>query len=144
MKLLLDTSVWIEHLRDNALSRLLQIRGKFWLRFDAVSAAELSAGCRNARERRVVAALLAPFHRAGRILTPAESDFERAGRALSRLRGQGIALKNPGSALLDGLIAAVAVREGCLLVTRNIADFQKLASALPLRVESLTDFQRRL
>jgi len=145
LKLLFDTSVWVEHLRRNALAGLLPaLRGKFWLWLDAVAAAELGAGCRNSRERRVVAALTEPFRRAGRILTPGQSDFERAGRTLSHLRERDVELKKPGAALLDGLIAAVAVREGCLLVTSNIDDFRKLASAIPLRVESLVEFRRRV
>jgi predicted nucleic acid-binding protein len=42
VKLLFDTSVWVEHLRHDALDRIFPgVRGRFVLWFDAVSAAEL-------------------------------------------------------------------------------------------------------
>jgi hypothetical protein len=48
------------------------------------------------------------------------------------------------SALLDALIGAIAVRDGALLVTTNIPDFSKVAEVMPLRVEGLASFTRRL
>jgi predicted nucleic acid-binding protein len=46
--------------------------------------------------------------------------------------------------LLDALIAVVAVRDGALLVTTNIGDFERLAEVLPLRVEGFDSFLKRL
>ena len=43
----------------------------------------------------------------------------------------------PGTALLDGLIAAVCARIGALLVTANLRDFEALAEELPFRVGTL-------
>ena len=109
-----------------------------------VVAAELLAGCRSKRERRVIDALRAPFERAGRLHWAERADYLRAGAAISRLRERGRTLSNPGSALLDGLIAAVASREGALLVTRNTADFAMLQEAIPVDYESFDDFSARL
>jgi len=88
--------------------------------------------------------LLAPFERAGRVVTPNARDFKRAGDALSKLRGSGITLKNPGAALLDAIQAADAARIGALLVTANISDFTKLARFIPVRVQSFEDFRATL
>lgn len=145
MKVLFDTSVWVEHLRHDLLSQVIPaLRGKLALWFDAVSAAELRAGCRSKSERDVVARLLTPFEKAERVAIPLEGDYVRAATALSRLREDGMALKQPGGALLDALIAAVAVRLGALVVTFNIADFQKLSRVLPVQVETMGDLARRL
>jgi predicted nucleic acid-binding protein len=145
VKLLFDTSVWIEHLRAGALVPVIPaLRGKFILWLDAVSAAELAAGCRSKRERDGVARLLSPFEKAGRVATPEAGDYTRAATALSRLREEGKTLKQPGGALLDALISAVGVRLGALVVTINVRDFAMLASVLPLRVESMDDFVGRL
>ena len=145
MKLLFDTSVWVEHLRHNALDRVIPgLRGRFVLWFDAVSAAEMRAGCRTKRERDVVGRLLSPFEKAGRLVVPNAGDYVRAATALSRLREDGKTLKQPGGALLDATIAAVGVRLGALVVTVNIGDFRMLADALPLHVESMSDFAARI
>jgi predicted nucleic acid-binding protein len=145
VKLLFDTSVWVEHLRHGALDPLLEaLRGRFTLCMDAVVAAELRAGCRSKQERRVIARLCAPHERLGRLLCPTSHDFERAALALSRLRERGRPPSGSKGALLDGLIAAVAARDGALLVTHDLSDFTTIAAEIPVRVESFELFQRRL
>ena len=145
MRLLLDTSVWVEHLRTHDLAKVLyDIRGKFVPWLDAITAAELIAGCRSKRERRVVDRLLDPFRSAGRLIAPEPADCDRAARALSRLREQGTTLSGAAGALLDAMIAAVAVRLGALLVTLNMKDFEKLGRTLPVTVESLDTFRARI
>jgi predicted nucleic acid-binding protein len=145
VKLLFDSSVWIEHFRRGALDGILPaLRGKLALWMDGVVAAELLAGCRGKREERVVKGVLSPFERAGRVAVPAYADFQRAAGALSRLRSRGRTLSNPGGALLDALIGTLAVRIGALLVTANMRDFAAIATQLPLVVEPLDAFAERL
>lgn len=145
MKLLFDTSVWIEHLRKGALTDVIPaLRGRYNLSMESVAVAELLGGCRSKRERRTVETLIAPFERAGRVFHPTASDFRRAAAAISRLRESGRTLKKPGAALLDGLIAAVAAREGARLVTSNRSDFELLSSQLPLQWESFAEFRHGL
>ena len=145
MKLILDTSVWVEHLRHGALTALLpRARGKYRFWMDGIVAGELVAGCRSRAERRVVEGLIAPFTRAGRIVAPVEADLIEAGRGLSKLREKGVSLKNGSGALLDALIAIDAVRIGALLVTVNDADFRRLADVTPLRYESFHAWRARL
>ena len=138
MKLIFDTSIWVDHLRTGTLDDVLpSLRGRFWLWLDSVAIGELFAGARSKRERDVLSALVRPFEKANRVVCPEPNDFRRAGLALGRLRARGRALRNPGGALLDGLTAAVCARLGALLVTANLADFEALAEELPLRVEPL-------
>ncbi len=145
MNLLFDTSVWIDDLRHGALRFILpRVRGKHFLWVDSIAVAELLAGCGTRRHRRIVERLLSPFERAGRIVTPNPRDFHRAGDALSKLRGSGTTLKNPGAALLDAVQASDAARMGALLVTANIADFTQLARYIPVTVQSFDDFRRSL
>lgn len=142
MKLIFDTSVWIDHLRAGALTDVIPaLRGRFSVSIESVAMAELLGGCRSKRERRIVANVLSPFERAGRVWHPSTADFHRAATALSRLRESGKSLKNPGAALLDALIAAVACREGALLVTSNSSDFELLASKMPLRWQRFGEFR---
>jgi predicted nucleic acid-binding protein len=138
VKLIFDTSVWIAHLRQGALDEIVPaLRGRYWLWFDSVVAAELLAGARSKSERSVVARLIRPFEKAGRIECPGPGDFRRAGLALGRLRQRGRTLKNPGGALLDALIGSVCARTGALLVTANLRDFEALSRELPFRVKTL-------
>ena len=145
MKLILDSSVWIEQLRADALGPVLpRLRERYQLWMSGVVAAEILAGGRSRGERRILAGLLAPFRKAGRILAAHPEDLCSAGRALSRLREQGLTLKNPGAALLDAVIAMNAVRIGALLVSTNVDDFSKLHSVLPLRFEAWEGFRSGL
>jgi predicted nucleic acid-binding protein len=145
VKVIFDTSIWVEQLRRSALDPLLPLlRGKHQIWMDGLVAAELLAGCRSRIERRVVDGLLSPFRRTGRLLALGEGPLRAAGVALSKLREGGLTLKNPGAALLDAMIAATAVHQGALLVTLNSGDFAKLRSQLALTVESLDEFAARL
>ncbi len=141
MKLVFDTSVWVEHLRRGVLESIIpRLRGHHWLWLDSVAIGELLAGCRTKRERGALGGLVAPFERAKRVAHPSWADFRRAGTTLSRLRERGVTLKRPGSALLDALTAAVCSRIGAVLVTLNVSDFAKLGSELPLGWEPFESF----
>lgn len=145
MKLLFDTCVWAEHLRHAALDPVVDvIRGGFVLCLDAVVAAELVAGCRSKHEHRVVNRICAPHQRSGRLLCPMSSDFERAAIALSKLRERGRPPSGSKAALLDALIAAIAAREGALLVTQNLTDFSRLTEEIPVLIEGFETFCKRL
>ena len=138
MKLIFDTSIWVDHLRVGTLDSVLpSLRGRFWVWIDAVAIGELLAGARTKREREMVTTIIRPFEKAQRIVCPETGDFTRAGLALGRLRMRGRTIRHPGGALLDALTAAVCVRLGAVLVTANLSDFRMLAEEIPLRVEPL-------
>jgi predicted nucleic acid-binding protein len=145
VKLVFDTSVWVEHLRRDALSSMLpRLRGRYQLWMDALVAAELIAGCRSRREHRIVDSLLSPFRRANRVRSPIASEIADAGRALSALRARGTPPSNAMGALIDAMIAVGAARSGALFVSENARDFSKLASVLPLRWETYAAFSARV
>ena len=145
MIVFLDTSVWVDDLRHGSLRPLLfRIRSRHLLRFHSVVAAELLAGCRSKPERRALRGLFAPFEATGRMIAPTHTDFLQAAEALSRLRQSGITLRSPGNALMDAVQAATARRLGSLLVTRNIADFERLRSVMAVAVSSFEDFRSRI
>src|SRR5262249_38429268 len=129
---------WIDHLRQGALADVVpRLRGRFWLWFHSVTVGELFAGARGKKDRAVIAKIIRPFEKAGRIAHPEARDFRRAGLALGRLRGRGRELSSPAGALLDGLLGATCARLGALLVTSNLRDFESLAKELPFRFSTL-------
>lgn len=145
MRLVLDSSVWIEHLRRNALAPLLPLlRGKYQLWMDALVQAELIAGCRSRQERRVVDALLAPFARTGRVRAPTAVELALSGHVISKLRERGLVLRKPAGALIDAAIAVSAARDGALLVSENGSDFEKLSKVVSLRWETTAALAARL
>ena len=145
MKLVLDTSVWVEHLRRDSLDAVLpRLRGSYQLWMDGIVAAELLAGCRSRIERRVVQGLIAPFRKAGRLRVASAEDVLDAGVGLSRLREKGLTLKNAGAALLDAQIAVSAARLGALLVSANVGDYEMLATVVPVSFRGFTAFEAAL
>ncbi len=145
MNLLFDTCLWIDDLRRGTLGAVLpRVRDRFVLWMDSVAAGELLSGARTRADRRRIAGLLAPFERAGRIVTPNHKDYVRAAEALSRLRGGGVTLRNPAGAMFDALQAADSLRIGALLVTHNASDFRALRSYIPMTFVSFEEFGRRL
>ena len=142
MKLVLDTSVWIEHLRHDTLEPLMPALRRHQLWMHALVAGELLAGCRSRAERGYVDTLIAPFVRANRLPAPHAMEIADAGRALSLLRAQGVSLSH--AALIDATIAVGATRLGALLVTENARDFEKLSKLLPLQWERLSGLPERL
>ena len=145
MKVVFDTSVWIEHLRHGTLTdRMPRLRGRAVVWGHTIVGAELVAGCRNRRERKSIETLLQPFGRSERVIEPTAGDYDRAAVALSRLRERGRSLRHPGGALLDAVVAASCVRYGARLVTLNPSDFSLLAQELPLSFDSLDGLDARL
>ena len=143
MKLLFDSSVWIDHLRAGALDGVIPaLRGRFSLWMDSVVVAELLAGCRGKRERRAVEQLVAPFERSGRIATPSHPEFCRTAAALAALRSRGKTLASPGGALLDALVMATAARIGAIVVSVNVRDFESLAGRIPVAFHPFATFAR--
>ena len=84
MELVFDTSVWVDHLRNDRLAPVLpRLRGRYQLWMDGIVAAELLAGCRSRIERRVVEGLVAPFRWSSRLRSANADDLVEAGLGLS-------------------------------------------------------------
>lgn len=111
--LLVDTDLFIDHLRGNAELR----PGKHRLYYSVVTRAELFAGTSATAQ---ASQLLSPF----RELPVNREIAERAGRIR----------RETGIRLPDALVAATALENGLTLATRNRKDFEPVAG---LRLKAL-------
>ncbi len=139
----LDTNVYIRAAREEAAARELEaftIAAAPWLWLHSVVALELLAGAiAPGLERRTRRALIEPFERRGRVVTPSHEAWTRAGAALARLVRTGKRSAGAGitrSFLNDCLIAASAREHGFVLVTENAADFETLSEVLPVEISA--------
>jgi len=138
-KLLLDTTVYIDELQGR-LPRAAELAlrvSELW--HSSVTEAELSAlaGLLHPRHHgtakavRQVTAVMErrPRHR---ILTPDAEAWREAGILAGTLaRLQGYAKAGRGRVLNDALILLSAAKNGCTVLTRNVADFDLLMQLAP-------------
>lgn len=121
----LDTNVVVDALRQaEELDRLKAFLS--WALpstvLSSVVAAELAAGARTGRARRVLDdAVLAPFGRRGRIFAPSVAAWRRAGAIFARSGATWLTASRQN----DALLAAQALERGWVVVTRD-HDFQTL------------------
>jgi len=115
----LDTNVLVDALRQAAeLDRLKTFLS--WALpstvLSSVVAAELAAGARTDRARRILDdAVLAPFDRRGRILAPSAAAWRRTGALFARGNATGLTASRQN----DALLAAQARERGWVVVTRD-------------------------
>jgi predicted nucleic acid-binding protein len=115
----LDTNVFVDALRQPAeLDRLKAFLS--WALpstvLSSIVAAELTAGARTDRARRVLDdAVLAPFDRRGRILAPSATAWRRTGALVARTGVTGLTASRPN----DVLLAVQARERGWVVVTRD-------------------------
>ncbi|MFN3220033.1 MAG: PIN domain nuclease [Acidimicrobiales bacterium] len=130
--ILIDTSAWIEFLRDtgsevcNAVDRLLDADLAIC---DAVSM-EVLAGARDERHLTQLRGLLAR----ATVLPTTPADYEAAASMYRSCRSHGETVRK----LIDCLIAAVAVRAGVAILHAD-ADFAALARHTELRLHAASD-----
>jgi predicted nucleic acid-binding protein len=141
-RFVLDTSVFVTAARDPAFAAELE---RFTsahlprLHLSAVVAQEMLAGAVDAtRERLIRRALIEPWERRGRVLTPSFGAWARAGAIMARLVQKGHL--SPGgfarSFTNDCLIAASCMEHGAILVTFNRRDFDLIAKVEALGVSA--------
>ncbi len=111
--------MWVEWLRGRERDAAEASRGRF-LFMPAIVAMELLSGVVDRASERIVEGLIEPFALRKRLVVPDESDYRRAGRALSDLRLPASSKSN------DALIAVAARRIGAEIWTKNMKDFQPL------------------
>lgn len=85
-RLLFDSNLYIESLRrkDNSLLRARNY-GRALLHLNSVVLEELYAGCSDAKAETAIDKLHVSFARAGRLVTPNDSDWAEVGRVLQRI-----------------------------------------------------------
>jgi len=127
--ILVDTSAWIEFLRDTgspACNRVDAVLGDEIATCDPVRM-EVLAGARDEQHLEGLRRLLA---RAS-LLATEPGDYEHAATLYRACRHRGETVRK----LTDCLIAAVAIREGVTVLHAD-ADYQVLARHTPLQVEA--------
>jgi predicted nucleic acid-binding protein len=124
---LVDTSVWIDVLRDrrgtkrDVLARAVGDDEVVLTRFNQL---ELLQGCRNEDEW----GLLKPYLDAQEYIEPSPEGWVEAARAYFDLRRRGRSVRSP----IDCCIAQTAIEHGALLLHRD-RDFEAIAEIHPLR-----------
>jgi predicted nucleic acid-binding protein len=127
--ILIDTSAWIEFLRDTQSSVCERVDTLLESRIATCDAVrmEVLAGARDQEHLEQLRRLLARA-----TLLPTESiDFDTAATIYRSCRGQGKTVRK----LIDCLIAAVAMRANVALLHMDL-DFTAIAAATELRIDN--------
>ena len=136
-KFVLDTHLFIDAFRDPAANAALQDFHRRYAPFEylgAVVAQELRSGIRRPEDRRALERhVLAVFERVGRVVVPSVESWHRSGDLLAAMaRVEGLEVGRVSKALANDMLLAVSCREaGCVLVTSNVRDFQRIRRHLP-------------
>jgi len=100
----------------------------------AVDGRELRAGVRRPRDRKTLErSVLNVFRRANRTITPSPDAWHRSGDVLAEMaRQQGLEVSRVSKAFANDVLLALSCREaGCVLVTDNERDFQRIRRLVP-------------
>jgi predicted nucleic acid-binding protein len=131
-KYVLDTQLFIDAFRDPAANEALQQFHRAYSPFEHFSvivAQELLAGVRRPQDRKALERnVLKVFRRASRTIVPSSDAWHRSGDLLSEMAGQGgLELARVSKAFANDVLLALSCREaGCVLVTDNERDFQRI------------------
>jgi len=138
--LVFDTSVYIDALREGALSLVGAGMARHVRRTYLVSvvAAELLAGVRTRAHREAIHRLTGPFTALERTLTPTAADWLAAGDGLAALVQAEPGLRDQARQLWnDALILLAARQVAAAVVTANVEDFRLLQPHLGGTVTSV-------
>jgi predicted nucleic acid-binding protein len=128
----LDTQLFINAFRDPvANDRLQQFHRAFspFEHFSVIVAQELRAGVQRPRDRKALERnVFRIFQRASRTITPSVDAWHRSGDLLAEMsREEGLEIARVSKAFANDVLLALSCREaGCVLVTDNERDFQRI------------------
>ena len=131
-KYVLDTQLFINAFHDPVVNQELQQFHRAFSPFEHFSvivAHELRAGVRRLRDRKALEHnVLKVFQRANRTITPSADAWHRSGDLLAEMaRQQGLEIARVSKAFANDVLLALSCREaGCVLVTDNERDFQRI------------------
>jgi predicted nucleic acid-binding protein len=131
-KYVLDTQLFINAFRDPVVNEELQRFHRAFSPFEHFSvivAQELRAGVRRPRDRKTLERnVLKVFQRANRTITPSPDAWHRSGDVLAEMaRQEGLEIARVSKAFANDVLLALSCREaGCVLVTDNERDFQRI------------------
>jgi predicted nucleic acid-binding protein len=125
-----DTSLYIDALRTESGKAALNAFHVAYAPFEYLSAVvvhELRAGVSGPAAKRLDDAIIAPFERRGRLLTPSYDAWKESGRVLSATIGPSGWDSVSRSFVNDALLAMSCREAGVVLVTKNVRDFARIA-----------------
>jgi predicted nucleic acid-binding protein len=131
-KYVLDTQLFINACRDPVVNEELQQFHRAFSPFEHLSvivAQELRAGVRRPRDRKALERnVLKVFQRANRTITPSAEAWHRSGDLIAEMaRQEGLETVRVSKAFANDVLLALSCREaGCVLVTDNERDFQRI------------------
>ena len=131
-KYVLDTQLFINAFRGAAANEALQRFHRAFAPFEHLSvvvAQELRAGVKRDQDRKALARhVLGVFEQAGRMIVPSANAWHRSGDILSDLaRREGLEIGRVSKSFANDVLLALSCREtGCVLVTNNERDFQRI------------------
>ena len=131
-KYVVDTNLFIQAFRVSSANEALQQFHRVFAPFEYLSvvvAQELRAGIRRPEDRRAMEKnVLNVFARANRIVTPSANAWHRSGDVLASMADkEGLEVGALSKAFGNDVLLALSCREaGCVLVTENRRDFQRL------------------
>lgn len=136
-KYVLDTQLFIDAFRDPAANEVLQRFHRAFAPFEHLSvvvAQELRAGVTRDHDRKALERhVLSVFERAGRMIVPSAQAWHRSGNLLSDMaRKDGLEIGRLSKSFSNDVLLALSCREmGCVLVTDNDRDFQRIRRYVP-------------
>jgi predicted nucleic acid-binding protein len=131
-KYALDAQLFINAFRDPVGNEALQQFHRAFSPFEHFSvivAQELRAGVQRPQDRKALQRnVLKVFHRANRTITPSADAWHRSADLLAEMaRQEGLEIARVSKAFANDVLLALACREaGCVLVTDNQRDFQRI------------------
>jgi predicted nucleic acid-binding protein len=136
-KYVLDTQLFIQGFRDRASNEALQQFHRGFAPFEYFSvivAQELRSGVRRTEDRRALQQqVVRVFERADRTITPSADAWQKSGDVLAEMaRKEGLEIARVSKAFANDILLALSCREaGCVLVTDNQRDFQRIRQFVP-------------
>lgn len=137
-KYALDTNLFTAGIRsDLSAERLAEFHSQFapFEYLSAVVVQELRAGLQTATAaRRFETAIVDPFRRRGRLVTPSFSAWQKSGEVLSTLVVEDqLDLRRVSKRKVNDILLALSCREaGITVITHNLADFERIDSITPI------------
>ena len=131
-KYVLDTQLFINSFRDSVVNEELQQFHRALApseHFSVIVAQELRAGVQRPQDRKALERnVLKVFQRANRTITPSADAWHRSGNVLADMaRQEGLEIARVSKAFANDVLLALSCREaGCVLVTDNERDFQRI------------------
>ena len=136
-KYVLDTQLFINAFRYPVANEALQQFHRAFSPFEHFSvivAQELRAGVQRPQDRKALERnVLKVFQRANRTITPSADAWHRSGDLLAEIaRQEGLEIARVSKAFANDVLLALSCREaGCVLVTDNERDFQRIRRFVP-------------